>query len=229
MASKLKATATAASKRDKTDSDGEKTIRARAKRMSPAQRKSQLLAAAIGLIADKGIGDTNHSNLALAAGVAIPTIFHYYTTKEELIAAVLEEVSRFLIEDIVVSHFDQSLHATESIEDLLMTFCDAIDTHPDYIKVWLEWSVSIRGELWVSYLAFYDKAISGIKTILQRGVDEGAVAVTLDIDDAARVIVGVAHMVAHMKFADSSRETIQHTIHSLVFGYLADKNRQVPG
>ncbi|MFA7555477.1 MAG: TetR/AcrR family transcriptional regulator [Spongiibacteraceae bacterium] len=198
-------------------------VRARAKRMSPKARQAQLIRCAIALFAEKGIGATGHTDVAERAQVSIPTTFHYFPAKENMVSAVLDEVSRFLLDEIVVTQFDREVKAAESIEDLLMTFCDAIDDHPDYIRVWLEWSVAVRGDIWLAYLRFYAGAIRGIKKILLRGLKDGSVAKTLDIDDAARVIVGVAHMVTHMKFAKSSRDTVQHTVHSLVSGYLSDR------
>src|SRR5690606_27764283 len=198
-------------------------VRTRAQRMSPEARKAQLLANAIVIFADKGIGNGVHSDLAELTGVSVPTVFHYFPTREALVAAVLGEIQRFLLDDLVATHLDPRLDAAASVEDLLMTFCDAIDTHQDYIRIWLEWSVSIRCELWTSYLGFYQRAIVGVKQIITRGREDGSVAGDLDVEDAARVIVGVAHMVAQMKFAHSSRDTIQHTIHSLVSGYLANR------
>jgi TetR/AcrR family hemagglutinin/protease transcriptional regulator len=110
--------------------------------------------------------------------------------------------------------------APNSIEAVLMAFCDSIDSDPDYVRVWLEWSVSIRAGLWESYLRFYRKALAGIRTILERGVDASSIRADLDLDDAARVIVGLAHMVAQMKFSGASREQVVRTVHSLVQGYL---------
>ena len=43
---------------------------------------------------------------------------------------------------------------------------------------------------------------------------------TLDVEAAARVIVGLAHMIVQMKFAGSTRGDITHTIQSLLRGYL---------
>jgi TetR/AcrR family transcriptional regulator, hemagglutinin/protease regulatory protein len=193
--------------------------RVRARRMSAEARRAQLLEVALAVFADRGIEGCGHTDLAEAAQVAVPTTFHYFPTKEDLTAAVLEEVERFLIEDILVKYTGDDHKAADSLEEMLMVFCDTIDSNPDHIRVWLEWSVSIRGEIWGSYLLFYAKSIKGIKKILRRGLKDGSIKANLDIDDAARVVMGVCHMVVHMKFANNTRATIQHTIHSLISGY----------
>jgi TetR/AcrR family transcriptional regulator, hemagglutinin/protease regulatory protein len=193
--------------------------RVRARRMSPEARRAQLLQVALGVFADRGIEGCGHTDLADAAQVAVPTTFHYFPTKEDLIAAVLEEVERFLVEDILIKYIGDDYTAAESLEEMLMAFCDTIDSNPDHIRVWLEWSVSIRGDTWGSYLLFYAKVIKGIKKILRRGLKDGSIKADLDLDDAARVVMGVCHMVVHMKFANNTRDTVQHTIHSLISGY----------
>lgn len=199
--------------------------RRRAPRMAPDARREQLLQAAVRLIASKGIGEAKHSDLAHAAGVAVPTTFHYFPTKGELIGATLAEVSRFLLEDIVAPNFARTDAAPSVIEGILMAFCDAIDSHPDHVKVWLEWSVSIRAGLWDSYLVFYRQALAAIGALVRRGQQQGDVEPVLDEEDAARVIVGLAHMIVQMKFSGSTREQVVHTVHSLVCGYLAAPNR----
>ncbi|RUT76900.1 TetR/AcrR family transcriptional regulator [Marinobacter sp. NP-6] len=196
--------------------------RVRAPRMSAEARKSQLLRSAILAFSERGIGNANHADVAGLAGVSVPTTFHYFPTSEHLIEDVLKEVHRFLIEEIVASHFDKDISGVEAIESTLMQFCDAIDTHPAYIKIWLEWSVSIRGNIWEQYLTFYEHAQKAVKTILKRGVKDGSVKQDLDIDVSVRVVISLAHMIAQMKFAHTSRKAIGKTVHSLVDGYLAN-------
>ena len=188
--------------------------------MAPDARREHLLRAAIRVFAAKGIGDARHTDVAHEAGVAVPTTFHYYPTKADLQSAVLNQVSRFLLEDIVAPQLAIAASAPELIENILMTFCDAIDANPDHIRVWLEWSVSIRDGLWDSYLVFYRKALTIIGALIARGQAEGAIKPHIDTEDAARVLVGLAHMIVQMKFAGSTRTQVIHTVHSLVQGYL---------
>ncbi|MDA0824534.1 MAG: hypothetical protein O3C28_19245, partial [Proteobacteria bacterium] len=81
-------------------------------------------------------------------------------------------------------------------------------------------SVSIRDGLWPSYLEFYSGARSGIRKILERGIAQSSVRHDIEIDDAARVIVTLAHMIVQMKFSGSSRDQIVNTVHTLLSSYL---------
>lgn len=80
---------------------------------------------------------------------------------------------------------------------------------------------SVRGSRWAAYLAFYRGALAGVTRLLARGKRQGCSAREVANQDAARVIVGLAHMVAQMKFAGSTDRQVAHTVHSLVHGDLA--------
>ncbi len=192
----------------------------RASRMEPQERRRQLVAAALRTFATRGIGEANHSAIAREAGVAVPTAFHYFDSKDALVEAVLDEVSRFLLEDLLAGNDNPTESAPNVIANIHMSFCDAIESHPDYIRVWLEWSVSIRDGLWDSYLDFYRAALAGTRTVLKRGQREGTIREDIDIDDACRVIVALAHMTVQMKFSGATREQVDHTLRSLTQGYL---------
>lgn len=192
----------------------------RARRMSPAERQRQILSHALGEAARLGLERARHSDVARAAGVAVPTVFHYFPTRDELTGAVVEEVARFLLEDLLAASEDPAQPATVVIENILMAFCDSIETHPSYARVWLEWSVAVRGLLWDSYLRFHRAALGGVRDVMVRGVEDGSIRRDVDLDDAARVIVSLAHMVAQMYFSGATRDQVAHTVHSLVQGYL---------
>ncbi|RVQ66352.1 TetR/AcrR family transcriptional regulator [Croceicoccus ponticola] len=198
--------------------------RPRASRMSPQDRREYLIQSAIRTFADRGIGETSHSALARDARIALPTMFHYFPTRSDIVKAALDEVMRFLLEDLLRGHAGPERAAPLAIEAILMAFCDAIDTYDHYVRVWLEWSVSIRGDLWKSYLVFYERAREGHRQILERGIREGSVRPDIVIDDATRIIVGLAHVIVQMKYSGSSREQVTRTVHSLAIEYLSTEH-----
>ncbi len=72
--------------------------------MHPDARRELILAAALRVYARRGLGDTRHSDVAKEAALAVSTTFHYFPTKPALLTAVLNEVARFLLKDVVASH-----------------------------------------------------------------------------------------------------------------------------
>jgi AcrR family transcriptional regulator len=194
---------------------------ARAARLTPQARREQLAHHALAVFASHGLSVARHSDLATAAGVSLPTTLHYLPSREALVKLVLDEVSRFFLEDILAAQAAARRLATEAIEAVLLGFDDAIETHPHHVRIWLEWSVAVRGELWPLYLEFYAGALKGIGQLISRGKRQGCIARSVEVKDASRVIVSLAHMIVQMKFAGSSRAQIAHTVQSLVRSYLA--------
>ncbi|MEG8221827.1 TetR/AcrR family transcriptional regulator [Sphingomonas sp. HH69] len=193
---------------------------ARPKRMIPAERRDELTRVALEVFARDGLGFARHAEIARAAGVALATVFHYFPTRPQLVEAVLKEVDRFFIEDVMETAMAREPSAPDAMLALLMGFADSIDNHPAHVQVWLEWSTAVRAEIWKSYLSFYERATAYIAKIVERGIVTGTISATLDPMDVARIVVGLAHPIAHMKFSGRSRETIEHTMVSLVGQYL---------
>ncbi|WP_454888476.1 TetR/AcrR family transcriptional regulator [Sphingobium herbicidovorans] len=192
----------------------------RSPRMSPSQRRDLLLDAAINIFGRDGIGFARHAGIAKQAGVALATVFHYFPTREKLVEDVLAAVRRFFIEDVLDPPLAVASDTPETLLAILMRFCDSIDSHPAHAQIWLEWSTVVRAEIWASYLDFYEELTSSICEVVRRGIDAGTFRKELRPMDAARVTVGLAHLVAHLKFSGKARADIEQTMTSLVAGYL---------
>jgi TetR/AcrR family hemagglutinin/protease transcriptional regulator len=208
--------------REKTTSAaGNSKRKPRAARLSPEARKAQLLETAIRVFAVEGIGHSNHSQIASQAGVSLASVFAYFPTHEDLTRAVLKEVSRFMLDELVEANQTGSEDALSSIENTLIGFADMIDhpRHCNYAKVWFDWSTAIREKTWPLYLEHHVKVLKVFETTLRRGKVAGEVPRQVKEKDAAWVLVGVGHMIAHMKFAGESKLRITRTIDQLVRSY----------
>src|SRR5215469_10979454 len=69
--------------------------RSRARPLEQPERKAALLQTAIRVFARRGLGGARHTEIAREAGVAVPTVFFYFPTRETLVHEVLSEVARF--------------------------------------------------------------------------------------------------------------------------------------
>ncbi|WP_373081308.1 TetR/AcrR family transcriptional regulator [Zhongshania sp.] len=193
----------------------------RAKRMTPEARQEQILNAGISAFAERGLANATHADIAERIGVSIPTIFHYFPSIENLQQAVLQVIHRYFVDEMIIVRLKTEGPAYERIENLLLTFQEQIDQHSEYVTIWLEWSGFTRGLIWQLYLDFYKEAVAGLRKMLLQGRVDNSVSATINASDAARVIMGMAHTIAHMRFAGSSKRTVENTVHSLVMSYLA--------
>lgn len=196
--------------------------RQRARRMPAEERRQQILNCAIEVFAETGLVNAKHTDVAFKADVAIPTVFHYFPTLEALQAAVLKELHTYFVESLIKPQLSSPLPAYERIEEILLSFEKVIDEKRSYITVWLEWSGFIRGFTWELYTEFYRESTSLLRKIILDGRHDGSISPSINATDASRVIMGMAHTVAHMRLSQSSARVVRKTVHSLVMSYLAN-------
>ncbi len=75
---------------DETD-DGQ---RRRGQRLSPAERRAQILEAATKLLSQEGLDAVRIRAVAEAAGVSPPVVYRHFFSRDDLIAALAEELGR---------------------------------------------------------------------------------------------------------------------------------------
>lgn len=172
------------------------------KRLPPDERRRQLIGCAIAACAERGIGRTTHAAVSRKAKVSVPTVFHYFPSRDALLGQVLDEVQKFFLE-IARSAHGVSGRADERLTEHGRRFLAAAAERPDYLRVWLDWSTAIREETWPGYLAFQERLVDIVADSIARD-PELAHGRGFDARDAARIFVGNAHMAAMMYFAPDS-------------------------
>lgn len=177
-----------------------KSPRPARRRLAPAARRAQLLGCALTVFAERGLGRAGHARIAEAAGVSVPTVFHYFPTRAALVDAVLDEVEDFFVGLAGSIYADEGTTA-ERLVAHGMAFLAAADSHPDHIRVWLDWSTAIREHVWPRYLAFQERLVELVAGTIEAGQRRGDVPARVEPASAARLFVGNAHMAAVMKFA----------------------------
>jgi TetR/AcrR family hemagglutinin/protease transcriptional regulator len=169
-------------------------------RLDPEVRQAQLLKCAVQAFAQKGIGRAVHADIAELAGVSVPTVFNYFRTRDDLVDAVLSEVERFYLEISEQAH-SSGFSSIDSLYEHGNLFVTAALENPDYIKVSLEWTSSLRDEVWPRYLLLHNRVINQIARSIQKGIDEKEVDVSLSARELAMIFMGSAHSMAMMMYA----------------------------
>jgi len=189
-------------------------------RLRPDARRAQLLDCALSVFARDGLGRGNHAAIAELAGVSVATVFHYFPTRDELVAALLDQVETFFL------GLAEDVHAQPApLVDILVdhgdAFLRAAETHGEYVRVWLDWSTAIRENVWPRFLSFQERLIAIVVSSVERGRERGEVAASIDPEDTARLFVGNAHMAALMTFAPPSGLDLDHLVRRAVTALLA--------
>jgi TetR/AcrR family hemagglutinin/protease transcriptional regulator len=191
------------------------------KRLPPETRRAQLLDCALKVFAAEGLSGAGHARVAEMADVSVPTVFHYFPTREALLDGVLDEVESFfttLAEGI--HHRDEP--ASSILAAHALAFLESCDSHPHHIRVWLDWSTAIRAHVWPRYLAFQERLVRLVSDTLLKARAKGELPRDLDLESAARLFVGNAHMAAIMKFSPDSGLNLENHVRQAVDTLLLD-------
>jgi TetR/AcrR family hemagglutinin/protease transcriptional regulator len=189
--------------------------RRRAPRLEKAERRALLLQCAMRVFARRGIGAARHAEIARKAKVSVPTVFFYFPTRKALVNAVLEEVARFFTEMAEAAHGKRG-SAPEIVLEHLRAFADAVDTHPDYTRVLLEWSTALRDEVWPRFLRFQEKVIATLALSIRRWRMETGSDRDPEAEDDARVIAATGYVLVQMKVAKLPNSRIERFLQHLV-------------
>jgi AcrR family transcriptional regulator len=106
------------------------TTRDRAK----AQRRSAILHAAAALFAERGFERVSLEDLGAAVGISGPAVYRHFPSKQAVLAALLIDVSRELVEgaDAVIS---ESADAASTLRSLIAFHVEFALANPDVIVV----------------------------------------------------------------------------------------------
>jgi len=197
-------------------------------RLSPHERRLQLLDHALAVFAREGLGRANHAAIADLAGVSVATVFHYFPSRDDLVDAVLDQVDDFFIRLANQIHDPAGPDGPDShpasLQEVLvahgLAFLRAADTDSDYVRVWLDWSTAIRDRVWPRYLDFQERLVAIVAGSLRRGRARGEISAFIVPADTARLFVGNAHMAALMSFAPDSGLNLEDLVRRAVAALL---------
>ena len=184
-------------------------------RLPPDQRRAQLLRCSIAAFAEYGIARATHAHVAERAAVSVSAVHSYFRTREDLVAATLNEVESNLM-DVVANIDVQNMSVHETLSLMVRGFDRAAQEDPEIIKVWLDWSTGFRADVWPGYLRMQERLHAAVRKALARGKRVGTLSPLLNTAAAARLFVGGGHTIALARFAGSSRRDISILIDHLI-------------
>jgi len=185
--------------------------RAARTRLSPEDRRKQLLTAAIDLFAEKGFGEAKHADIARRVGVSTAATFVYFPTREALLDAVTEEVSQFflaLFDGIEVTRGG----APATLRMLAAQSIEQAENHRNMVLVQLGWAARFDAHMRKSYLVFQEEILSKISEILWASEDN----ISRENRDDARILLSASQALSLMKIDGEPEEKLarftDHTI-----------------
>jgi AcrR family transcriptional regulator len=101
------------------------------------RRRRATIRIAAKMFDEKGYGGTSMDDIATAVGIKKPSLYHYFSSKEEILFAIHEE----FLGRIAHAHAERAAHETDPSKLLLGVMCDIIslaETLPGFVRVFFE-------------------------------------------------------------------------------------------
>jgi AcrR family transcriptional regulator len=110
--------------------------------MSPEQRRAAIVAAALDVAVEKGLGSTTVRDVAAAMGTSSGLIHHYFASMDDVLAAAFEEVAR---QDLRLSERSMA-EAASPIDALRIFFRSYTPADKDWaFQLWIDaWAEAAR-------------------------------------------------------------------------------------
>jgi TetR/AcrR family fatty acid metabolism transcriptional regulator len=160
-----------------------------------ADRKKQILRAAVEVFAERGFHRTRVSDIARRAGVAYGLIYHYFKSKDHVLESVFEENWSFFLK--VLRELEQAPEptATEKLASIAALLIDALQVAPSVIRVVIQ-EVS-RSDRFVhaDHVSAFAEAFAVAQAIIERGQASGELDPSVDPQVAAYVFFGALETV----------------------------------
>ncbi|MGL5286913.1 transcriptional regulator, TetR family [Aeromonas sp. RU39B] len=186
-------------------------------RLSPEARRTQLMECAIEVFSRRGIGRAGHAEIAEQAKVSVATVFNYFNTREDLVDDVLGEIEQFM-HKVMTQAYAAGQPINACIRRHVEMFIDVAYDKPDHANIWLEWSSSVREEVWPRYVKLLDSSLGHIAQHLQSAMDRGEVESSLSAAQLARGLTSFGYLVMQMVNAPErpDRRDVVDTIYHYV-------------
>ena len=189
-----------------------KARRRYAPRMPPAQRREQLIDAALEVILEHGYRGVSIEAVARTAGVTRPVVYDHFPDLARLLHALVEREERFSLEQLEqvlpeVSHRPGDREPVEVLASSVRRFLDAVMHRPAtwrLILLPLDGTPSIVREHVEVNRA---RMLKRIEALVQRSIDLKQLPSGLDVELAARAIRDLGEEAGRTVLTDPQRFT----------------------
>lgn len=145
-----------------------------------ADRKKQILKAAVEVFAERGFHRTRVSDIAKQAGVAYGLIYHYFDSKDDVLNSVFDENWSVFMKVLQDLEKNADMKAADKLASVAALLIDALEVAPSIIQVIIqEISRSDRFVHSEKVSAFTD-AFGVVHAIIQQGQASGELDETID-------------------------------------------------
>lgn len=194
-----------------------------------AERRADILAATLRVIAREGLAETTTRKIAAEAEVNQATLRYYFGSKDDLLFAVLQEMMR-MTGEVVQAGISASNELAEAIAESMRAFWLHVEEAPELQVMQYELTLYALRHPESAWLAKqqYDGYSALVETLLEQNFATAGKPCAISFAELARfIIAGLDGLI--LQFISGGRDTVQaqrdldHLIHAVIA--LAERKR----
>ncbi|MFT6396708.1 MAG: AcrR family transcriptional regulator [Bradymonadia bacterium] len=191
-----------------------RTLRAEERRK---ERRSQLLAAATQVIAERGYAHTSVDDVIKAAGVSRGTFYLYFESRDALFAEMLDEFLMKLGQTVEIISLDD-VDPAGALYQNFKRVIELLATHRNLTKVLFREAVGLSEAIDQRVNGFYDFLYAMVIGALRKGVLHGIIR-EVDESTIAPAIVGTVKEVIRARIVAGSEEVDADELTGAIFDF----------
>ncbi len=139
------------------------------------KKRGQIVNEAAALFDSRGYHATTMEDIASSVGIAKPTLYHYYRSKDEILYAIHEEFIDLLLAEHAERATDISLGPDELLQGIAGDIIDLMDTHRGHVRTFFEHHRELPAPQRSTIRQKRDQYAKIVENLLQQGVDQGII------------------------------------------------------
>lgn len=102
------------------------------------KRRTEIVNKAADLFNEVGYYPTSMDEIAYAVGLAKPTLYHYFRSKDSILLAIHDEIISLLTERQKIRDNEADVDPRQQIYDVMLDNIDLMRTHPHHVRAYFE-------------------------------------------------------------------------------------------
>jgi AcrR family transcriptional regulator len=135
-------------------------------------RRRQVVSSAASLFDQAGYHTTNMTEVARAVGLEKPTLYHYFSGKDEILFWIHEEFIDLLIAQAQARQAEE-LTATEELRGMMRDVVALMETHRGHVRVFFEHQRELSGDARETIRGKRDRYELLVESAVERGMRAG--------------------------------------------------------
>lgn len=157
--------------------------------------EKEILGHAIALFAERGFAGTNLQDIADATGLTRPALYHYVSSKEDLLARLVRQVTDDVADTLLEVAGDASLSATERLRAVVRGLAQRQLTEPERFRLLIKSEAELPAELAKAYARGRRRVLKAFVDVIEEGIRADEFR-PVDARSAALGVIGMCNWIA---------------------------------